>query len=419
MRKCSVFLAGVALAAIGGCSPQMEPPSSQDEALSGAGFAAVAGEVGGWDLTGPYEVVADWPRPLSDLPGHEDWTWGAVQGVFAESPDRVFVLQRGELPVLTGGGRGRGGQRNASGASPPGAGAPGADPADPAQAWRGTLGVDARWEHCILVMNAEGAIVEAWTQWDSMLRRPHSVYINPYDPDKHVWVVDDHNHAIFKFSNDGEELVQTIGTVGEVGADETHFNRPTFLAWLPDSTMFVADGYNGTRVAKFDAEGNFLLDWGEEGNSPGRNAPPETRPGYFNGVHGIAVDPATRRVFVSDRQNLRIQVFDENGTYLHEWPAAANGSVQFLYIGADGYVWGVDNPTARIVKWDQEGHLQYSWGSLGPWPGGFSNMHGMSVDQEGNVYVVEVGGGRVQKFRPRDGANPDFLVSKPVYAAWN
>ena len=56
MRKCSVFLAGVALAAIGGCSPQMEPPSSQDEALSGAGFAAVAGEVGGWDLTGPIVI---------------------------------------------------------------------------------------------------------------------------------------------------------------------------------------------------------------------------------------------------------------------------------------------------------------------------------------------------------------------------
>ena len=127
----------------------------------------------------------------------------------------------------------------------------------------------------------------------------------------------------------------------------------------------------------------------------------------------------TRRVFVSDRQNLRIQVFDENGTHLHEWSAAANGSVQFLYIGSDGYVWGVDNPTARIVKWDQEGHLLYSWGTRGAWPGGFFNMHGMSVDQEGNVYVVEVGGRRVQKVRPRDGANPDFLVSKPVYAAWN
>ena len=64
------------------------------------GIAAIAGERGGQDPTGPYEVVADWPKPLSQLPGHEKWTWGAMQGVFAESPNRVFMLQRGELPLL-------------------------------------------------------------------------------------------------------------------------------------------------------------------------------------------------------------------------------------------------------------------------------------------------------------------------------
>src|SRR5260370_40043750 len=68
---------------------------------AGAGFAAVPGEVGGWDLTGPYDVVKDWPKPLSQLPGHEKWTWGSVEGVFAESPNRVFIFQRGELPLLT------------------------------------------------------------------------------------------------------------------------------------------------------------------------------------------------------------------------------------------------------------------------------------------------------------------------------
>src|SRR3990172_10275030 len=66
----------------------------------GAGFAAVPGEKGGQDLTGPYDVVANWPKPFSQLPGHENWTWGAVQGIFAESPNRVFIVQRGELPRL-------------------------------------------------------------------------------------------------------------------------------------------------------------------------------------------------------------------------------------------------------------------------------------------------------------------------------
>ena len=65
-----------------------------------ASIAAVSGERGGQDITGPYDVVADWPKDISTLPGHEDWTWGAGQSVFAESSDRIYVLQRGELPNI-------------------------------------------------------------------------------------------------------------------------------------------------------------------------------------------------------------------------------------------------------------------------------------------------------------------------------
>jgi DNA-binding beta-propeller fold protein YncE len=392
--------------------------------------AAVAGQKGGWDVTGPYDVVPNWPKPLSTLPGHENWTWGSVQGVFAESPNRVYVVQRGELPQVkrpaaralpdfgpslsfpVGGAP----LRNASqgpASSPPGAGGPGADPDDPAQAWRGRMGIDARWEHLLLVFNAAGDIVEQWTQWDSLFKRPHSVYVNPYDPEKHVWVVDDHSHAVFKFSNDGKRLVQTLGTPGKAGSDGAHFNRPTFLAWLPDSTLFVADGYNGTRVAKFDKEGKFLLTWGQRGE-----AGKETRPGYFNTVHGIAADPVTRRVYVSDRSNERIQVFDDNGTFIDQWPTAKPSNPQFLLIPANRALWVFDDTTAKVVKYDMEGRFQYAWGSQGDFPGAFFNMHGASVDQEGNLYVAEVGGGRVQKFRPRAGANPAYLIGPPAYAAW-
>ena len=63
-------------------------------------FPAVPGEKGGEDITGPYERVADWPKPLTSLPGNEGWTWGVVEGIFAESPDRVFIAERGELPVV-------------------------------------------------------------------------------------------------------------------------------------------------------------------------------------------------------------------------------------------------------------------------------------------------------------------------------
>src|SRR5712671_6840417 len=72
----------------------------EGQARQAVRFAAVQGEKGGQDIFGAYDIVPNWPKPISALPGHEKWTWGAGQSVFAESPNRVFVLQRGELPRL-------------------------------------------------------------------------------------------------------------------------------------------------------------------------------------------------------------------------------------------------------------------------------------------------------------------------------
>src|SRR5438874_4554164 len=135
-------------------------PAAQAPATS-VGFAAGAGERGGQDPTGPYEVVTDWPKPLSQVLGHEKWTWGAMQGVFAESQNRVFVLQRGELPKID-----RPQEmpypkvgpsisfpvsqtpfRNASVGL---LASPGNQGSDGWNGWKGKLGVDARWEHCVL-----------------------------------------------------------------------------------------------------------------------------------------------------------------------------------------------------------------------------------------------------------------------------
>ena len=403
-------------------------------------IAAIPGEKGGWDITGPYDVVLDWPKPMSQLPGHEKWTWGAVEGIFAENPNRIFIAQRGELPLLKRPAWVPIPQfgpslsfpvaevpfRNASQGpvgSLPGGGAPGQVPEESDTDWKGTKGVDARWEHTLVVVDAEGKITEQWTQWDSLFKRPHAIYINPYDLEKHVWVVDDYRQVIFQFSSDGKRLTQTIGTLDQSGADDKHFNRPTFLAWLPDSTMFVADGYNGSRIAKFDKNGKFLLAWGMKGDKPPiRSAeigpPPENRPGYLSVPHGIAVDPVSRRVYVSDRGNRRMQVFDENGNFIDQWAFASPSNVNFLYMSADRYLWAFDDTTSKVVKYDLAGHFLYSWGSLGEWPGGLFNMHGATVDQQGNLYIAEVGNGRAQKFRPRRGANTDFFVGKPVYSAW-
>jgi peptidylamidoglycolate lyase len=400
------------------CSAAWSACYAQDAAL-------FPGQKGGQDTFGHYTIVADWPKPLSQLPGHSGWTYGAGQSVFAVSPDRVFVLQRGELPVLERPATRRMQDvapslefpvfrlpvRDATVASPPAGGATGAPmPADGLKAWQeqgGRLGVDARWEHCILVFDRSGNLVEDWTQWDWMLARPHAVYVSPYDPEQHVWIVDDFRHAIFKFTNDGKKLVQTIGTVNEHGADATHFFRPTFMAWLPDGSFFVADGYENTRVVKFDANGKYVTAWGQKGNPPN-----DTRPGYMNNVHGIAVDPRTRRVFVNDRANNRAQVFDENGKFLDQWSfGGAPSDIHLFLISSDGYLWVADRGTSKILKYSLDGTLLYSWGTWGTFPGGFWGVHGMSVDQEGNFYVAEVDTGRVQKFRPRPDANPRFVMA--------
>jgi DNA-binding beta-propeller fold protein YncE len=429
MRKVLTLITSAVLIFVAGMLFATRIQTVHGKGSPGEGFAAVPSQKGGWDLTGPYEVVRDWPKPMTTLPDHDGWSWGSVEGVFAESPNRVLIAQRGELPVVRrppqtplpqfGPGLsfpvGQVPFRNASQgpvAALPGGGAPGQLAEDAEKNWHGRMGVDARWEDNIVAVDAQGNITERWTQWDKMLKRPHAIYIGPYDPEKRVWIVDDFAHAIYIFSNDGKKLLQTIGTPGKLGADATHFHRPTFIAWLPDGTFFVADGYNGTRVAKFDKTGKFLLDWGMKGT------PPDTHPGYFNVVHGLAVDPASHRVYVSDRGNRRMQVFDENGKFLDQWPFAQPSSVNFLFVSASHQIWAFDDTTSKVVRYDPQGHLLYAWGALGDYPGGLFNMHGASVDQEGNLYVAEVANGRVQKFKPRQGANPEFLVGKPVYAAW-
>src|SRR5688572_25503689 len=304
---------------------QLFPVEAQTTGTSGV--AAVPGAIGSLDPTGPYDVVVGWPKDISTLPGNEKWTFGAGQGVFAESPDRVIYIQRGQLPVLPQGGRGgtplpqiapnlsfpvAGLWRNATQASPPGALEVNGKVGDDSD--RGKNGVDFLWENCIVIINRNGDIVETWKQWDKMLRRPHSVYISPYDPQKNVYVVDDYRHAIFKFTNDGKTLLKTIGEPNVHASDDKHFYRPTFMAFQADGSYYVSDGYANTRVVKFDKNDNYVTAWGERGE-----AGKETRPNYFNNVHGVAVDSGTRQVYVNDRGNRRIQVFDENGKFIRMW----------------------------------------------------------------------------------------------------
>jgi hypothetical protein len=442
MKKLGVMLLLVALGIGIGLviSTRLAPVQAKGE--PGEGFAAVPGALGAQDVSGPYDVVKNWPQDISTLPGNEKWTYGAGESVFAESPDRIYMLFRGELPKMAPP-KARllpevgpsisfpvaGFWRDATTASLPGTGGTDNPMSEWLTAWEGKstklgmkgppyreLGRDAEWKNCLVIVNREGKIVEVWSQWDKLFRRPHSVYISPYDPQKRVWVVDDNMQAIYIFTHDGKKLLQTIGTPEHEGADATHFNRPTYIDWEPNGDFFVSDGYTGTRVAKFDKNGKFLMQWGMKGGPRNnRDTNYETRPSYFSNVHGVAVDPKTGNVFVNDRNNHRIQVFTKDGKYLREWHINADpSSLHLLYIGSGHTIWTFDRDTNKMVEYDLEGHLLYDWGTMGMFPGGLWGVHGVSVDSEGNMYVAEVDAGRVQKFMPRKGANPDFLMAKPV-----
>lgn len=340
--------------------------------LVALGIVGIAQEKGGEDETGPYEVVANWPQPI-----HNDgWTWGSTAGVWAETPNRIFVFQRGELPVLEGSGSGGGGL--------------------PARA--ATSG-KPRWEHVLMVFDANGKLIESWEQHNNLFVRPHRVLISPYDAERHVWLVDDGAHQVFKFTHDGKKLLMTLGEKEKPGNDKAHFARPTDIAWLPNGDFYVTDGYVNTRVVKFSKDGKYLMEWGKPGKGPGE----------LNTVHGIAID-AKRRIYISDRSNSRIQIFDENGKYLEEWRNIR--SPYFIYMSRDQHLWVSDGVTQKFVKYDLNGKLLASWGTFGTWPGALWGPHQFSVDSEGNLYVAEVFAGRAQKFRPKRGADPAKLVGQ-------
>jgi hypothetical protein len=359
---------------------------------------------------GDYEVVPNWPRPLPDRDlSHAGWTWGSGAGVLVENPNKVWVAQRSEIQLPPGATpwicaclltprRTNTGRRDYSGKD---------------------YFYQQRRHHLVFAVDRDGNTIEEWLQHDRLLapprgsglgeagRGPHKLLFNPYDPEKHLWIVDDDQHIINIFTNDGK-LVRTMGERGVPGRGPNNFNRPTDIAWLPDGTFFVADGYAGTRVAKFDRTGKFLLDWGRPPADPNKPGPYE-----FWSVHSIGVS-RDRRVFVADREHHRMQVFDENGKFLEMWPTGHDSAVLAHIVTEDDFIWIADWTTDRLVKYDLSGRYILDIGGHGAQPGQFDGVHQISVDQERNLYVTEVANDRSQKFRPKANADPAKLVSPPV-----
>jgi sugar lactone lactonase YvrE len=403
-------LLAASLAASAGCSSS-NGNGSDPERVTAAGTSATQ-EKGGQEEFGPYDLVEDWPKPLPDGPDgvkHAGWTWGSMGSVWAETPDRVWIAMRGELPLPEGAAPwtpyGMLEPPRRSTGNPDGLSAT----CEPTR----KRGWERRMHHVLVVLDRNGNQVQHWGQHDALFeafcgRGPHKIKMSPYDPDKHVWVIDDQLHLIHKFTYDGK-LVMSLGTKGQRGRDAGKlFDRPTDIAWLPDGTFFISDGYGGKRVAKFDKDGKFLTDWGSAPKDPNNPGPNE-----WNTVHSIAVSK-DRRVFVVDRGHARIQVFDENGKFLDMFTTGLRSRPYAHLITDDQFLWVSDGGTQRILKYDLNGRYLYGWGSPGGEPGNFEGPHGITVDQEGNFYVAEVFNGRVQKFRPRPNADKAKVIGQEV-----
>lgn len=406
MRAPNLFVA--IMLAVVLVAPACTPPEEGGEVGSGAAMSSE--ERGFQEEFGPYDVVENWAKGLPDRDDgvtHAGWTWGSQGAVYTESPDRIWYAQRGELPLPEGAAdwtpyslldppiRTTGGTDGACEGEPP------------------TRGWERRMHHVIFVLDGDGNFVQDWAQQDALFddkcsRGPHKIKMSPYDPDKHVWVVDDELHMIFKFTYDGE-LVMSLGTRLQSGRDGGKlFARPTDIAWLPDGTFFISDGYDGVRVAKFDPEGNFIKDWGQAPVDPENPGPNE-----FDTVHSIAIS-ADRRVFVADRGHHRMQVFDEEGEFLDMFVLGMRSSPYYHMITEDQALWVSDGGTDRILKYDLNGYYQYGWGAPGTGWGQLEGPHQMSVDQDGNLFVAEVFNGRIQKFVPRPGADPAKMVGQEL-----
>ena len=406
-----VLLASVALA---GCTAPAEAPAPTPPA------AAPPAEKGGQDEFGPYEVVANWPQPLPDGDDgvkHDGWTWGSTGAVYAETPDRIWIAMRGELPLpptakpWTPYGMLNPTRGNATG-NDDGLSAT-CEPTATKRGW------ERRYHHVLFVVDGEGRQVDYWPQHDKLFempcgRGPHKIKMSPYDPDKHVWVIDDQLHVIHKFTYDGK-LAMTLGTKGQRGRDGGRlFDRPTHIDWLPDGTFFISDGYGGTRVAKFDADGKFLMDWGSAPKDAANPGPNE-----WNTVHSIAISN-DRRLFVVDRGHHRFQVFDENGKFLDMFTTGVNSLPYYHFISTDQDIWVVDGGTGRVLKYGLDGQYLYGWGIRGGQPGQFNGPHQLTTDQQGNLYIAEVFNGRIQKFRPKPNADPAKVVGQEKrYSAAN
>ena len=244
----------------------------------------------------------------------------------------------------------------------------------------------ARGKTSVIVLNKQGEFIKTIGEKDFL--RPHAVRV---DSKNYLWFVDDGDHTVKKYDLDGNKLM-TIGIPNSPA--ELHsgvpFNRCTDVAIDYDTeSIFISDGYGNSNVHKFSINGEFIKSWG----SPG------TDESQFNIVHNIVID-ANGYLYVADRENHRVQIFDQGGAFVDQItnmhrPCALNIHNDKLYVGELGYGMSVNqnvpNNGPRISVYNLNKELLFRWGEgFGNNPNQLYAPHSIAIDDDGNIYLGEV-----------------------------
>jgi DNA-binding beta-propeller fold protein YncE len=272
-----------------------------------------------------------------------------------------------------------------------------------------------RGGHPVMVFDREGNLLSSWGE--GFFIRPHGTCVGP---DGSVYCTDDFGHTVSKFAPGGQ-LLMRLGTgqpsdtgylreqkMMSIKRGGPPFNRPTGVALSSSGEIYVSDGYGNARVHKFSPDGTLLFSWGEPG----------TAPGQFRTPHSVRVDKQ-ERVWVCDRENGRIQIFNDKGEFLSQW-ADIGGKPCDIFFGSEEDVYvgikSAEQPHGVSI-FNMDGELLTRWGSQ--WPPDkitdkesdlFVTPHAIVVDSRGDIYVGEIrhemakvdrGNRAVQKFARR------------------
>ena len=230
-----------------------------------------------------------------------------------------------------------------------------------------------------------GVLISSWGR--GLFAIPHGLSV---DHDDNVWVTDIAQHQIYKFSHDGY-LISTLGIKDSPGLNQNQFDGPTDVEVDVNGNIFVSDGYGNNRITKFDSQGVFQLSWGEYGSGLGE----------FNIPHGLTI--SSNIIYVADRGNARIQLFDTDSNFIIDWESTALGRPWGL-ASTESYIYVVDGgdpgvtDRSHALKLDAGGVIINKWGHHGERSGEMNLAHDVDVDSLGFVYIGEINGRRIQKF---------------------